>query len=85
MRGDLGRRRKTALAGLTVVLTGTLVRRTRHEVAAAIAEAGGRVSSSVSSKTDLVVVGTDPGSKPTKALELGIRTMNEAELERLLE
>ena len=85
MRGDLGRRRKTALAGLTVVLTGTLVRRTRHEVAAAIAEAGGRVSSSVSSKTDLVVVGKDPGSKHTKALELGIRTMNEAELERLLE
>ena len=85
MRGDLGRRRKTALAGLTVVLTGTLVRRTRHEVAAAIAEAGGRVSSSVSSKTDLVVVGKDPGSKHTKALKLGIRTMNEAELERLLE
>lgn len=85
MRGGTARRRETALAGLTVVLTGTLVRRTRLEAAAAIAEAGGRVSSSVSSKTDLVVVGGDPGSKHRKALELGIRTIDEAELERLLE
>ncbi len=86
MRGEPGRRRKTrtALAGLTVVLSGTLAHRTRHEAAAAIAEAGGRVSSSVSSKTDLVVVGRNPGSKHSKALELGVKTVDEAGLEKLL-
>ena len=51
----------------------------------AIAEAGGRVTSSVSSKTDLVVVGSDPGSKRAKAKELGIKTIGEKELKRLLE
>ncbi|MCK4681242.1 NAD-dependent DNA ligase LigA, partial [bacterium] len=85
MRGEPRRRKtKTALAGLTVVLSGTLAHHTRHEATAAIAEAGGRVSSSVSSKTDLVVVGRNPGSKHSKALELGIRTIDEAELEELL-
>jgi len=85
MRGEPGRRTtKTALTGLTVVLSGTLARRTRDEAAAAIVEAGGRVSSSVSSKTDLVVVGKNPGSKHGKALELGVKTIDEAELERLL-
>jgi DNA ligase (NAD+) len=84
MRGRSARQRKTALTGLTVVLTGSLVRVTRHEAAAAIAEAGGRVSSSVSSKTDLVVVGGDPGSKHRKALALGIKIIDETELEELL-
>jgi len=85
MRGEPGRRKtKTALTGLTVVLTGSLARRTRDEAEAAIAEAGGRISSSVSSKTDLVVEGKNPGSKHGKALELGVRIIDEAELERLL-
>ena len=84
MRGGKAARRSTALAGLTVVLTGALTRRTRDEAAEAVVEAGGRVSSSVSSKTDIVVVGEDPGSKYKKALELGIRTIDEAELDRLL-
>jgi DNA ligase (NAD+) len=86
MRREPGRRRKTktALAGLTVVLSGTFAHRTRQEAADAIVEAGGRVSSSVSSKTDLVVVGRNPGSKHSKALELGVKTIDEAELERLL-
>ncbi|MCK4680490.1 NAD-dependent DNA ligase LigA, partial [bacterium] len=85
MRGEPRRRKtKTALAGLTVVLSGTLAHHTRHEATAAIAEAGGRVSSSVSSKTDLVVVGGDPGSKHRKALALGIKIIDEAELEELL-
>ncbi|MCK5596402.1 MAG: hypothetical protein KAJ04_03050, partial [Candidatus Eisenbacteria sp.] len=56
----------------------------RQEAADAIVEAGGRVSSSVSSKTDLAVVGRNPGSKHSKALELGVKTIDEAELERLL-
>jgi len=85
MRGGPAQRRKTAFAGLTVVLTGTFAHGTRHEAAAAIAEAGGRVSSSVSSKTDLVVVGKNPGSKHSKALELGVKIIDETELERLLE
>lgn len=84
MRGGQVRRRKTALAGLTVVLTGTLARRTRTEAAAAVVEAGGRVSSSVSPKTDLVVVGGNSGSKHRKALELGVKTIDETELEELL-
>nr|CAI78466.1 NAD-dependent DNA ligase [uncultured Latescibacterota bacterium] len=84
MRGGSTPGRATALAGLTVVLTGSLERMTREQAAEAVAEAGGRVSSSVSSKTDLVVVGADPGSKLKKALELGIRTIDESELERML-
>jgi DNA ligase (NAD+) len=84
MRGGPTPRRETALAGLTVVLTGSLTRRTRAEAEAAVTEAGGRVSSSVSSKTDLVVLGEDPGSKYKKAVDLGIRTIDEEELERLL-
>jgi len=84
MRGGPAERRKTALTGFTVVLTGTLARVTRTEAAAAIVEAGGRVSSSVSSKTDLVVAGKNPGSKHKKALELGVKVIDEVELERLL-
>ncbi|HID94416.1 MAG TPA: hypothetical protein EYP60_10035, partial [bacterium (Candidatus Stahlbacteria)] len=45
---------------------------------------GGRVSSSVSKKTDYVVVGESPGSKYTKALELGVKTLNEDEFKKLL-
>ena len=85
MRSEGPARRKTALVGLRIVLTGALERRTREEAAAAIEAAGGRVTSSVSSKTDLVVAGADAGSKRERAVELGIRVIDEAELERLLE
>jgi DNA ligase (NAD+) len=78
-------RRGGALAGKTVVLTGALERRTRAEVAEAIEEAGGRVTSSVSKKTDLVVAGRDPGSKRDRAVELGVRIIDEEELDRLLQ
>lgn len=87
MSGGGSRRRGAgggALAGMTVVLTGTLERRTRTEAAEAIVAAGGRVSSSVSKKTDLVVAGRDPGSKRKRAVELGVRIVDEEELERLL-
>ena len=72
-----------ALAGKTFVLTGTLPSLTREEATAMIAEAGGKVSASVSKKTDYVVVGDDPGSKYAKARALGISILDEDSLRRL--
>lgn len=77
-------RATTPLTGKSVVLTGALEGRTREEAGDAIREAGGRVMSTVTSKTDLVVVGRDPGSKYRKAQKLGVDTIDEDELERLL-
>jgi DNA ligase (NAD+) len=84
MRGGGKRVRTAPLSGQTIVLTGTLDGMTREEATAAISEAGGRVTSSVSSKTDLVVAGREPGSKRAKALELGVPVADEKELKRLL-
>ena len=72
------------LAGFTLVVTGSLEGFTRDGVAEVIAAHGGKASSSVSKKTDYVVVGDAPGSKATKAAELGVRIINEAEFVKLL-
>jgi len=68
-----------AFAGKTFVLTGTLPTLTREEATAKIEAAGGKTSSSVSKKTDYVLAGADAGSKLTKAQELGVKILDEAE------
>lgn len=72
------------LDGLKIVVTGTLTKFSRDEAEAAIENAGGRATSSVSAKTDYVVVGEAPGSKVAKAEALGVRILDEDEFERLL-
>ncbi len=71
-------------AGKTFVLTGTLPNLKREEAAAKIEAAGGKVSGSVSKKTDFVVAGEEAGSKLDKARTLGVKIIDEAELVKML-
>jgi DNA ligase (NAD+) len=73
-----------AIAGKTFVLTGTLPTLKREEAAAKIETQGGKVSGSVSKKTDYVVAGEEAGSKLKKAQELRVAVINEAGLLKLL-
>jgi DNA ligase (NAD+) len=73
------------LIGKVFVLTGTLPHLTRDEARERISVAGGRVTSSVSRKTDYVVAGKDPGSKYEQAQRLGIPIIGEEELDKLLQ
>ncbi|MGI9556713.1 MAG: NAD-dependent DNA ligase LigA [Solirubrobacterales bacterium] len=73
------------LEGKTVVLTGTLPNLSRGQATAAIKAAGGKVTNSISKKTDYLVAGDSPGSKLTKAEELGTEVLDEAGVRKLLE
>jgi DNA ligase (NAD+) len=71
-------------AGKSFVFTGGLANRSREDAGEIVQQHGGKVSGSVSTKTDYVVVGTDPGSKYDKAKELGVSILTESEFEKLL-
>jgi DNA ligase (NAD+) len=73
----------SALAGRTVVFTGTLATMSRAEAKATAEALGAKVAGSVSAKTDFVVVGADAGSKAKRAAELGVTTLSEDEWREL--
>ncbi|NIQ00680.1 MAG: NAD-dependent DNA ligase LigA, partial [Nitrospinaceae bacterium] len=81
-RGPAASRR---LEGKQFVLTGSLNEFTRDQASEKIAALGGRVTSSVSSKTDYVVVGENPGSKLDRAKKLGVNVLQESQFKKLLE
>jgi DNA ligase (NAD+) len=74
----------TRFAGMTFVFTGTLERRSREDAEALVAAHGGKAGSSVSKKTNYVVVGADPGSKFEKAKSLGVPILDETQFDKLL-
>ncbi len=84
MENVLGEAKPQTLAGLTFVVTGGLENFTRDSIAETITAHGGKPSSSVSKKTDYVLVGSDPGSKLAKAQELGVTIIDEARFLELL-
>jgi DNA ligase (NAD+) len=86
LEADASERRRQGgpLEGKTVVLTGTLPELTRDEAAALVKSAGGKVTSSVSKKTDYVVAGESPGSKLAKAEKFGTEILDEAGLRELV-
>jgi DNA ligase (NAD+) len=71
-------------AGKSFVFTGSLVKRSREEAGELVLQHGGKLSNSVSKKTDYVVVGSDPGSKLDKAKELNVQVLTESEFDKLL-
>ncbi len=86
MEQDPSERRTTGgpLEGRTLVLTGTLEGLTREEATALVRAGGGKVTSSVSKKTDYVIAGESPGSKLAKAEKLGVEVLDEVGLRELL-
>jgi DNA ligase (NAD+) len=81
---DPSRAAARVLAGVSVVITGTLAELSRDEAAEAVRQAGGKVTSSVSKKTGFVVAGENAGSKYDKAVELGVTILDEAAFRLLL-
>ena len=85
MKADSGSAGKGRLEGLTFVITGTLPRMSRNEAKKRIVESGGKVTGSVSKKTDYLLAGEAAGSKLTKARELGIAIIDEETLNEMLD
>jgi DNA ligase (NAD+) len=81
---DPNRTTQKLLAGVTVVITGSLQELSRDEAAEAVRAAGGKVTGSVSKKTGFVVAGDNPGSKYDKAVEVGVPVLDEAGFRILL-
>jgi DNA ligase (NAD+) len=84
MENIAGEAKPQTLAGLTIVVTGGLESFTRDSIAETITAHGGKPSSSVSKKTDYVLVGSDPGSKLAKAQDLGVTIIDESRFLELL-
>ncbi|HXQ26359.1 MAG TPA: NAD-dependent DNA ligase LigA [Candidatus Acidoferrales bacterium] len=84
MKEERAAPKSSKFAGMTFVFTGTLANRSREEAEALVAAHGGKAGSSVSKKTNYVVVGADPGSKFDKAKSLGVEILSEAQFEKLL-
>ena len=85
MKAEAAKPSELPLAGKEFVITGKLDSCTRTEAKARIRELGGLVGSSVSKKTDFLVVGADPGSKVDRARELGTALLNEKQFLKMLE
>lgn len=75
---------ESIFTGKTVVITGTIEGLSRNEIKDIVEKKGGKISGSVSKKTDFVIVGEDAGSKYDKAVELGIRIIEEEELKKIV-
>ena len=84
VKGRPERRAAGPQAGKTFVFTGGLATLSRDEAKTMVAARGGKVTSSVSAKTDYVVAGADPGSKLAKAQELGVQILDEEKFRELL-
>jgi len=84
MKEERAALKSSKFEGMTFVFTGTLANRSREEAEALVAAHGGKAGSSVSKKTNYVVVGADPGSKFDKAKSLGVEILSEAQFEKLL-
>jgi DNA ligase (NAD+) len=85
MADEVDESRPKSLAGLTIVVTGSLEGFSRDEAKEAILSRGGKAAGSVSKKTDYVVVGENAGTKEARAIELGVRVVDEVGFVRLLE
>ena len=77
-------KRTNKLADKTIVITGTLENYGRKEIEKVIKDNGGKISSSVSGKTDFVLAGADPGSKLDKAQQFGIKVINENQFLKMI-
>ncbi|MCM8806393.1 MAG: NAD-dependent DNA ligase LigA [Candidatus Omnitrophica bacterium] len=84
MEKEIKEEKKDILSGLTFVITGTLKNYTRNEIQDYIKKLGGKVTDSVSKKTDYLICGDQPGSKLQKAKSLGIKIITEEEFEELV-